>query len=89
LYYPEYRKLLIRSYVLSLRLELLCTFFSVVSPFATPGLLRMIRGWLDQLRRDVAEFGRVVRMPRARIAIPREQATPRAGHDSGFQNPWT
>jgi hypothetical protein len=89
LYYPEYRKLLFRSYVLSARLELLCTFFAVVSPFATPGLLRMVRGWLDRLREDVAEFGRLVRMPRGHVTRPRTRVTPQVGNDSGFQNPWT
>lgn len=88
LYYPEYRRLLIRSYVLSARLELLCTLFAVVSPFATPALLRVVRRWLDQLRDDVAEFGRLVRMPHARVTIPCAQVTPRVGSDSEFRNPW-
>ncbi len=89
LYYPEYRRLLIRSYVLSARLELLCTCFAVISPFATPALLRVIRGWLERLREDVAEFSRLVRVPRARVAMPRARGTPQVGKDSGFQNPWT
>jgi hypothetical protein len=89
LYYPEYRRLLIRSYVLSVRLELLCSFFAVIAPFATPGLLRIIRHWLDGLREDVAEFGRLVRMPRARVMLPSPRVTPQVGSDSGFQNPWT
>jgi hypothetical protein len=82
LYFPHYRRLLIRSCVLSARLELLCTVFAVVSPFATPGLLRVIRGWLDQLRDDVAEFGRSVRAPRSPLL-------PHAGAETSFQNPWT
>ena len=86
LYYPEYRRLLIRSYVLTVRLELLCTFFAAVSPFATPGLLLIVRRWLDRLREDVAEFSRLVRMPRAHIA-PR--AAPQISNESEFQNPWT
>jgi len=89
LYYPEYRRLLIRSYVLTARLELLCTVFAMISPFATPALLRVIRSWLDRLREDVAEFGRRVRMPRARVTLPCSHVTPRVGNDSGFQNPWT
>jgi hypothetical protein len=88
-YYPEYRRLLIRSYVLSARLELLCTFFAVVAPFATPGLLRMTRGWLYRLREDVAEFSRLVRMSRAPVTIARVRVAPRASGESGFQNPWT
>ena len=87
--YPEYRRLLIRSYVLSARVEMLCVFFAVASPFATPGLLRFVRRWLDRLRADVAEFGRLVRAPRARVAQSRAPAMPRASGDGGYQNPWT
>jgi hypothetical protein len=89
LYYPEYRKLLFRSYTLSARLQLLCTFFAVTSPFATPALLWLTRRWLDRLRDDVAEFGRMVRAPRAQVAMPRAQVMPQLGNDGGFQNPWT
>ena len=89
IYYPEYRRLLIRSYVLQVRLELLRIFFAVISPFATPAMLRMVRGWLDRLREDVAEFGRLVRSPRGRITVPRAQAMPQVSNDGGFQNPWT
>ncbi|HVC63625.1 MAG TPA: hypothetical protein VND19_25070 [Acetobacteraceae bacterium] len=89
LYYPEYRRLLIRSYVLSARLELLCALFAVTAPFATLGWLRLIRRWLGRLREDVAEFGRLVRMPRAPVAMRRARIAPQAGNDSGFQNPWT
>ena len=89
LYYPEYRRLLIRSYVLSARLELLCCFFTLISPFATPGLLLLVRRWLEQLREDVAEFGRLVRRPRARISLPSMQAAPRISNDGGYENPWT
>jgi hypothetical protein len=67
----------------------LCTFFAVVSPFATPGLLQLVRRWLERLREDVAEFGRLVRMPRAQVTIPRAQTAPRIGNDGEFQNPWT
>jgi hypothetical protein len=88
LYYPEYRRLLIRSYTLSLRLQLLSAFFAVTSPFATPALLRLICLWLDRLRDDVAEFGRLVRAPRAQATVPRALATPRVGYDGRFQNPW-
>jgi hypothetical protein len=88
IFYPDYRRLLIRSYVLSARLELLCTFFAVIAPFATPSLLQVVRGWLDRLREDVAEFGRQVRAPRARIAVaPALAAPPRSG-EREFQNPW-
>jgi hypothetical protein len=86
---PEYRRLLIRSYVLTARLELLCIFFAVTSPFATPGLLMLVRRWLDGLREDVAEFGRLVRSRRARVAIPRAQPTPQISSEGEYQNPWT
>jgi hypothetical protein len=89
LYYPHYRRLLIRRYVLEARLELLCLFFTVVAPFATPGLIQLVRRWLDDLRQDVAEFGRVVRAPPAHVAIPSVPATPRVTGEGGFQNPWT
>jgi hypothetical protein len=89
LYYPEYRKLLIRSYVLSARLQLLCGFVAVISPLATPGLVLMIRRWLDGLRKDVAEYGRQVRTPRAQVALARSSVTPQIGNASGYENPWT
>ena len=88
-HYPEYRRLLIRSYVLTARLELLCTFLAVVSPFATAGLLRVTRGWLYRLREDVAEFSRLVRMARAPVTLPGERVAPRASGESGVHNPWT
>jgi hypothetical protein len=87
--YPDYRRLLIRSYVLTARLELLLTFFAVVAPFATPSLLRLVRGWLDRLRADVAEFGRQVRSPRGRVTAAPARVTPRMGGEREFQNPWT
>lgn len=89
LYYPDYRRLLIRSYVLTVRLELLCTFFAVVAPFATPGLLRVTRCWLYRLREDVAEFSRLVRMSRAPLTITSARGAPGVSGDKGFQNPWT
>ncbi|HUB14115.1 MAG TPA: hypothetical protein VMB34_19350 [Acetobacteraceae bacterium] len=92
LLYPEYRRLVTRSFVLSLRLELLCAAFSLISPFATPGLLLLMRQRFDNLRADVAEFGRLVRARRA--AIP-EQCTAATTAVAGaaspcgeFQNPW-
>jgi hypothetical protein len=90
LFYPDYRRLMIRSCMLSVRLELLCTFFAVIAPFATPGLLRMVRRWLDQLRTDVTEFGRLVSMKRARAhaMLPQPRASPQVANDSVFQNPW-
>jgi hypothetical protein len=88
LYYPEYRRLLIRSHVLTARLDLLCTFFAVVAPFATPGLLRVTRCWLYRLREDVAEFSHLVRMSRMPLTIPSARVAQRASGDSGFQNPW-
>lgn len=81
LYYPEYRRLAMRSFVLSLRLELLCTLLALVSPFATPGLLRLLFRWFEQLRWDVAELGRMVRSQRAPL--------PRRLGQGEFQNPWT
>ncbi len=89
LYYPEYRNLLIRSHWLSVRLGLLSMFVVVLPAFATPGLLRLVRAWLDRLRADVAEFGRLVRMPRTRLPAPIAQCTPQAGNERELQNPWT
>jgi hypothetical protein len=93
LVYPEYRRLVIRTYVLSIRLELLCTLFAVVSPFATPGLLLLLRRWFDNLRVDVAEFGRAVRARKAgavaSIGATAPPAPVAARSLSGeFQNPW-
>ena len=93
LFYPEYRRLLFRTYVLSIRLELLCMLFAVVSPFATPGLLLLLRRWFENLRRDVAEFGRVVRARNAGRATPiaasaRPATMPARSLSGEFQNPW-
>ncbi|HUN44418.1 MAG TPA: hypothetical protein VMU81_29345 [Acetobacteraceae bacterium] len=93
IFYPEYRRLVIRTYVLSIRLELLCTLFAVVSPFATPGLLLLLRRWFENLRVDVAEFGRVVRARNAgsvaSIAASARAATLRPESlGTEFQNPW-
>jgi hypothetical protein len=88
IFYPHYRRLLIRSFVLSARLELLCTFFAVIAPFATRSLLLLVRFWLDRLREDVAEFGRQVRSPRARVALAPPGATPQLSGEKEFQNPW-
>lgn len=93
LVYPEYRRLVIRTYVLSIRLELLCTLFAVVSPFATPGLLLLLRRWFENLRVDVAEFGRVVRARNAGAASPIGARAPPApipapSLSGEFQNPW-
>jgi len=65
---PEYRRMVARFYLLSMRLELLCALFAVVSPFATPGVLLLLRRWFENLRADVAEFGRLVRSRPAAMA---------------------
>ena len=93
LVYPEYRRLVIRTFVLSIRLELLCTLFVVVSPFATPGLLLLLRRWFENLRTDVAEFGRLVRARNNSLVVPiaaaATQATiPTSSLGVDFQNPW-
>ena len=81
LYYPEYRRLATRRFMLSARLELLCAVLTLVSPFASAGVLRLLRLWFEHLRTDVAEFGRLVRTRPIRL---RSQL----GNDSGYQNPW-
>jgi hypothetical protein len=87
-FYPDYRRLLIRSYVLAARLELLCTFFAVIAPFATPSLLQLVRGWLERLREDVAEFGRPGRAPRPRGPAAPARTAPQVSGEREFQNPW-
>ena len=83
LVHPEYRRLVTRSFILTLRLELLSAFTTVVTPFATPGLLLLIRRRSEHLRADVSEFSRHLRTCRIEAA----QLT--AAHSGGFRNPWT
>lgn len=96
--YPEYRRLVTRSFILSLRLEMLCALFAVLSPIATPGLLLLLRRWFDNLRSDVADFRRLVRARRREFAAAPAAGTiasatvaaAAAANGSGneFQNPW-
>lgn len=87
--YPEYRRLLVRSFVLSMRLELLCAVSTVILPFATPSLLRLLRGQLQRLREDVAEFSRLLRLSRLPATVPRVQVVQHITEVSEFRNPWT
>jgi hypothetical protein len=79
--YSDYRRMMIRCHMLSVRLALLSLLVSVVSPFATPGLLRLLRGWFERLRADVGEFGRAVHTSRRRT-------TPPMAPVAEWQNPW-
>jgi hypothetical protein len=83
LLHAEYRRMMFRCCVLSARLEVLCTVSAVLSPFATPGMLQVMRRWSDQLARDVADFKRIVRVqPVPTVArVSKAVAVP-------FQNPW-
>jgi hypothetical protein len=86
LFHPDYRRLLLRSYVLSARLELLSAVSAVILPFATPSLLRLLRRQLQRLREDVAAFGRMSREP---ALVPRVQVVQRIRDAAEFRNPWT
>jgi len=93
LFHPEYRRLVIHSFLLSVRLELLCAMFALVSPFASPRLLLLLRHWFENLRADVAEFGRTVRARpgmatsmAADAAVGASVGVSNAGNE--FQNPW-
>lgn len=89
LVYPDYRRLVLRSAVLTLRLEMLCLLCRVVSPFASPRLLGLLRAWFEDLRADVSAFSRAVQasrvLPVDRALMPdAAAATPGA-----FRNPWS
>ena len=92
--YPEYRRMVTRFYLLSMRLELLCALFALVSPFATPGLLHLLRRRFENLRADVAEFGRLVRSRPTAMARSIAAGAGAGAHGGSrsaggeFQNPW-
>lgn len=76
--YRDYRRLVVRSYVLRLRIGWLNVLVTVLGPFALLGLMPVLRRWFDNVKQDVAEFSRVSRAFRVQLrAQPRE-----------FQNPW-
>jgi hypothetical protein len=79
--YSEYRRLEARRLILSARLEVLSAVVTLVLPFATPGVVRVLRRRSDRLRADVKEFGHMVRSRRPRTEAALRPASP-------FQNPW-
>lgn len=89
--YVEYRRLLYRGYVLYARVTALQCLLTVVSPFATPGIIRTIRRWFDHVAADVNTLNRSVRNLRLRIAAERNarpvvERAPAVVTE--FRNPW-
>jgi hypothetical protein len=84
---PEYRRLLLTCYMLLARAQMLSLALTVVEPFATPGLLRMIRRWFDRLKADSAEFSRALRARNIRRPAPRPIAPPPPS-SGPYRNPW-
>jgi hypothetical protein len=89
--YLAYRKLLFRGYVLYARVTALQCLLAVVSPFATPGIIRAIRRWFEHVATDVNALNRAVRSLRLRIAAERH-ARPAMQRTAPvvteFRNPW-
>ncbi|HEY1930433.1 MAG TPA: hypothetical protein VGG99_00330 [Acetobacteraceae bacterium] len=89
--YLAYRRLLYRGYVLYARVTALQCLLAVVSPFATPGIIRAIRRWFEHVATDVNALNRSVRSLRLRIAAERkaqsvlERTAPVMVE---FRNPW-
>ena len=88
--YLAYRRLLFRGYVLYARVTALQVLLAVVSPFATPGIIRAIRRWFEHVAADVNALNRSVRSLRQRVAaernarpVPVQSAAP-----VEFRNPW-
>jgi hypothetical protein len=95
IYRPEYRRLLLWSFTLSMRLQLLSLMVTIVSPVATPGLLLLLRRRFENLRIEVAEFKRAVHAPRSRLLLQREMELARqapvaveATTATAYENPW-
>lgn len=84
---PEYRRLFVTCYVLLARAQLLSLTLTVVEPFATPGLLRMIKRWFDRLKGDAAEFSRNLRARRIPPPVPKRIPLPPAS-SGPYRNPW-
>lgn len=76
--YRKYHRLVIKSYLLRLRMGGLRALVLLLSPFITPGLVALLHRWFDNLHDDVAEFSRMCRAFRGEL-----RAQPRP-----FQNPW-
>ena len=76
--YREYRRLLIKGYLIRLRLGGLRALVMLLSPFLTPGLLAMLRRWFEKLRGDTTEFSSLCRAFRME----------HRGRPRPFQNPW-
>lgn len=88
--YIAYRRLLVRGYVLYARVTALQVLLTVVSPFATPRIIRAIRRWFENVATDVNALNRAVRNLRLRIAAERN-ARPAVAEPSipaEFRNPW-
>lgn len=88
--YIAYRRLLYRGYVLYARVTALQVLLAIVSPFATPGLIRTIRRWFEHVAADVNTLNRSVRTLRLRIAAERNArpAVPQQTAPAEFRNPW-
>ena len=84
---PEYRRLLVMCYILLARAQLLSLMLTLVQPFATPGLLRMITRWFVRLKADAAEFSRALRARNIPPAVPRPVRAPPVSIGP-YQNPW-
>lgn len=85
-----YRRLLFRGYVLYARVTVLQVLLTAVSPFATPGIIRAIRGWFENVATDVNALNSAAHKLRLRIAAER-QAGPAVAERTiplEFQNPW-
>jgi len=80
----DFRQLVLQSYSLTIRVRLLHWMVTLVSPFATHGLLRVLRAWFDGLEQEVEVFGSAVRGQRRRNATRRAEAE----RAKGFRNPW-
>ena len=84
---PEYRRLMITFYLLLARAQLISVTVTLVQPFATPGLLRLIRRWFDHLKADSAEFSRTLRARKIPPSVPRTVPGPTVS-SGPYQNPW-
>jgi hypothetical protein len=85
-----YRRLLLRGYVLYARVTALQALLAVASPVATPGIIRAIHRWFENVATDVNALNSAAHKLRTRIAAERN-ARPAVAERTmpvEFQNPW-
>jgi hypothetical protein len=84
---PDFRRLVLWSYRLFIRLQMMSWLMSLTAPFATAGVLMMLRRRSDALSVEVAALKRAVRDRRSRTAMG-ARVVPARPSAVPVGNPW-